>query len=309
MSRAMTSSLLPSLVLLLALQCNAAFAFQPTNHGSIVAHDTLKSSALYVVQERATSSDAQRSHRESSASDGKRHKFTEVDRLKFRVSQLKGNMVESELRATAAERRVALLQEELKVAQQSGADGANADGISTSTNTNTNTQGLVDAEEAAAATEAALHAQIAEMQSQLDAAEAQRNQAQMDNDALRQSVAEMASLRRRLSEAETKVEQKAQYAEATSAELERLRTEMIDTIARTKAASDKVQQELREELASARDAARSEQRRLVEEKEMAVAALDREIAHYKKERESVRKLAKRLAVAAGRKIVKPFRRS
>ena len=307
MSRAMTSSLVPSLVLLLALQCTAAFAFQSTNHGSSISHESVKNSALCVVQERATSSDAQRSHRESRASDGKRHKFTEVDRLKFRVSQLKGNMVESELRATAAERRVALLQEELKVAQQSGADGANADGISTSTSTST--QGLVDAEEAAAAKEAALHAQIAEMQSQLDAAEAQRNQAQMDNDALRQSVAEMASLRRRLSEAETKVEQKAQYAEATSAELERLRTEMIDTIARTKAASDKVQQELREELASARDAARSEQRRLVEEKEMAVAALDREIAHYKKERESVRKLAKRLAVAAGRKIVKPFRRS
>ena len=308
MSRAMTSSLLPSLVLLLALQCNAAFAFQPTNHGNIVAHDTLKSSALYVVQERPTSDTQQRSKRENSnANNSKRHKFTEVDRLKFRVSQLKGNMVESELRATAAERRVALLQEELKVAQQSGADGANADGISTSTSTNT--QGLVDAEEAAAATEAALHAQIAEMQSQLDAAEAQRNQAQMDNDALRQSVAEMASLRRRLSEAETKVEQKAQYAEATSAELERLRTEMIDTIARTKAASHKVQQELKEELATVQNDAQNVQTRLIEEKDLAVAARDREIAHYRKERESVRKLAKRLAVAAGRKIVKPFRRS
>ena len=147
------------------------------------------------------------------------------------------------------------------------------------------------------------------MQSQLDAAEAQRRQVQMDNDQLRQSVAEMSDLHRRLSEAETKVQQKTQYAEATSTELERLRTEMIDTIARTKAASHKVQQELKEELATVQKDAQNEQTRLIEEKEVAVAALDREIAHYKKERESVRKLAKRLVVTAGRKIAKPFRRS
>ena len=70
-----------------------------------------------------------------------------------------------------------------------------------------------------------------------------------------------------------------------------------------------MQQELREELASAKDAAQVEQTRLIEEKDLAVAALDREIAHYQKERESVRKLAKRLLVTAGKKIVKPFRRS
>ena len=305
MSRAMTSSLLSSLVLLLALQCNATFAFQPSAAGGNSMSHGVQSTALYVVQERPTSNAQQRSKRENNASnDGKRHKFTEVDRLKFRVSQLKGNMVESELRATAAERRVALLQEELKVAQKSAVDG----GVNEASASGMSTEGLVDAEEAAAR-EAALNEQIAEMQSQLDAAEAQRNQAQMDNDALRQSVAEMADLRRRLTEAETKVQQKTQYAEATSAELERLRTEMIETIARTKAASHKVQLELRDELASAQNAARSEQARLMEEKDLAVAARDREIAQYKKERESVRKLAKRLVVTAGRKIAKPFRRS
>ena len=306
----MTSSLLSCIVLLLAMQCYACLAFQSASRGNAASPNSLKSSsALYVVQERSASHVQQRSQREGSnanTSSKSRHKFTEVDRLKFRLSQLKGNMVESELRATAAERRVALLQEELKVAQKSTATEEGVNEASAGANI-ISTEGLVDAEEAAAK-EAALTAQIAEMQSQLDVAEAQRSQIQMDNDRLRQSVAEISDLRRRLSEAEAKVEQKTEYAEATAAELERLRTEMIETIARAKA-SHKMQQELREELASVKDAAQVEQTRLIEEKDLAVAALDREIAHYQKERESVRKLAKRLVVTAGKKIVKPFRRS
>lgn len=39
---------------------------------------------------------------------------TEVSRMKFRFSQLKGTLQESEMRATAAEHRVALLQKEIK---------------------------------------------------------------------------------------------------------------------------------------------------------------------------------------------------
>ena len=74
-------------------------------------------------------------------------------------------------------------------------------------------------------------------------------------------------------------------------------------------AMQKAMVELKEEMASVKDAAQDKQTRLIEEKDLAVAALDREIAHYQKERESVRKLAKRLVVTAGRKIVKPFRRS
>ncbi len=39
---------------------------------------------------------------------------TEVSRMKFQINQMKGNMKESEMRATAAEHRVGMLQKQLK---------------------------------------------------------------------------------------------------------------------------------------------------------------------------------------------------
>jgi len=47
-------------------------------------------------------------------SDTGKNDRTEVSRLKFVINQLKGNMQESEMRATAAENRVAMLQQQMK---------------------------------------------------------------------------------------------------------------------------------------------------------------------------------------------------
>mmetsp|Transcript_5585 Transcript_5585/g.15715 ORF Transcript_5585/g.15715 Transcript_5585/m.15715 type:complete len:292 (+) Transcript_5585:203-1078(+) len=287
------TSLLPSLVLhvLLALNCHASFAFQLSKPpcpvvSDIIASHNERSSALHLAREPNAVAKFTKSKRETNDNDNsKRHQFTEIDRLKFRVHQLKGNMVESEMRATAAERRVALLQEDLKAHKTETNNGAAADDSTT-----------------VATKAAALNEQIAELQSQLDVAQSELGHARVENDELRKSVSEKRDLRRQLSEAEKKVRQKSEYAEATSVELERLRTEMIETIARTKEAARKEQQELKVELVSVQDAARVEQKRIVEEK-------DRKIVQYKKERESVRKLAKRLAVTIGRRVSRPFRRA
>jgi hypothetical protein len=45
---------------------------------------------------------------------GSNNDRTEMSRLKFVINQLKGNMQESEMRASAAENRVAVLQQQLK---------------------------------------------------------------------------------------------------------------------------------------------------------------------------------------------------
>jgi predicted nucleic acid-binding Zn-ribbon protein len=47
-------------------------------------------------------------------SDEKTSSRTEVSRLKFMINQMKGTMQESEMRASAAENRVAMLQKQIK---------------------------------------------------------------------------------------------------------------------------------------------------------------------------------------------------
>jgi len=44
----------------------------------------------------------------------KKEDRTEVSRMKFMINQLKGNMQESEMRASAAENRVAMLQKQIR---------------------------------------------------------------------------------------------------------------------------------------------------------------------------------------------------
>jgi len=76
---------------------------------------------------------------DSTQQKSKKKDFTEVSRLRFMLNQLKGNMQESEMRAGAAERRVAMLQKQIrdnlqtKAPTNNGGDADTASASSTAT--------------------------------------------------------------------------------------------------------------------------------------------------------------------------------
>ncbi len=101
----------------------------PTSAAPITASSSSSSSSpsktqLYVAKERRSSDT--RNNYASSNNNKRKETHTEINRLKFMLNQLKGNMKESELRATAAERRVAMLQ--AQIAQELKAGQSQIDG-------------------------------------------------------------------------------------------------------------------------------------------------------------------------------------
>lgn len=80
--------------------------------------------SLHATTEREARNETRNANNyDSTQQKSKKKDFTEVSRLRFMLNQLKGNMQESEMRAGAAERRVAMLQKQIQDNLQAQGEG------------------------------------------------------------------------------------------------------------------------------------------------------------------------------------------
>ncbi len=106
-------------------------------------NNSFVTSSLYSTYRRANGKSHQPTKKNSSSSRHQSEDRTELNRTKLLLSQARGNLKESEMRATAAENRVARLTQEMKLLTENKSNGqsSNTSTInSTSTSTNTSSE-------------------------------------------------------------------------------------------------------------------------------------------------------------------------
>ena len=103
-------------VFILASSMSQIIAFAPSAPRTFSSKKIESSSPIiYSTQQRPTLQLQATIDRETKKTSSNR---SEVSRMKFIVNQMKGNMQESEMRATAAENRVAMLQKQIRQLEQ-----------------------------------------------------------------------------------------------------------------------------------------------------------------------------------------------